>query len=279
MEVEVVPWTGEICERKLQVQGVAGAAGEWGRGTVGKTHARSSWKFYLHAAKRSELISWQIYLKMCHKNAYKKCRATLWWMGRGDDRRGKGAGGCWTNKLYTIFLARLIFDLFLNFYEFVLCSWLWANKMLTWWGKGSARGVVQGAGCVLCHPRDSLRGRLYTLNHKYFPCQQLISLWFICKCEFAFYVFIFIYFIFAPRIQWVSLNSSSTLALPSPLYVLLWLPSPSARRCERVFFYSSTPSSIRTHSRVILLPFLCSTFTWLPFSASRFSLSAFCFFR
>lgn len=47
------------------------------------------------------------------------------------------------------------------------------------------------------------------------------------------------------------------------------------------FFYSSTPyySPLRTHSRVILLPFSCSTFTWLPFSASRFSLSAFCSFR
>lgn len=138
-------------------------------------------------------------------------------------------GGCWTNKLYTIFLARLIFDLFLNFYEFVLCSWLWANKMLTCWGSwAAARGVEQGAEYVLCHPSGG-RGLDYTLNHKYFPCQQLISLWFICKCEFAFYVFIFIYFIFAPRIQWVSLSSSSAL---SPLFGFL-LP---ARGGVNVFF-------------------------------------------
>lgn len=192
----------------------------------------------------------------------------------GHDRRVRGAGGveagCWTNKLYTIFLARLIFDLFLNFYEFVLCSWLWANKMLTCWGSSAARGVEQGAEYVLCHPSGG-RGFDYTLNHKYFPCQQLISLWFICKCEFAFYVFIFIYFIFAPRIQWVSLSGSSAL---SPLFGFL-LPT---RGGVNVFFLLLKhplllPSS-HTHSRVILLPFSCSTFTWLPFSASRFSLSA-----
>lgn len=167
----------------------------------------------------------------------------------GHDRRVRGAGGregavCWTNKLYTIFLARLIFDLFLNFHEFVLCSWLWANKMLTCWGSwAAARGVEQGAEYVWCHPSGG-RGFDYTLNHKYFPCQQLISLWFICKCEFAFYVFIFIYFIFAPRIQWVSLSSSSAL---SPCLVSF---SQRAEVWTCFFFYSSTPyySPLRTHT-------------------------------
>lgn len=147
---------------------------------------------------------------------------------------------------------------------------------------------------VLCHPGDSLRegrGGAYTLNHKYFPCQQLISLWFICKCEFAFYVFIFIYFIFAPRIQWVSLSSSSTLpcpALPACIYIYIFLASFSQRAEVWTCFLllkhttfsllpSSFPFSIAQSGNSS--PFCAVLSLGFLLLASRFLLLAFCSFR
>lgn len=85
----------------------------------------------------------------------------------------------------------LIFDLFLNFYEFVLCSWVLGKHRRQ---RASDVGEADGGG-----GGGAVRARVpqATLIHKYFPCQQLICFWFICKCEFAFYVFVFLFTLYS----------------------------------------------------------------------------------
>lgn len=167
-------------------------------------------------------------------------------------RRVRGAGGvgggCWTNKLYTIFLARLIFDLFLNFYEFVLCSWLWANKMLTCWGSwAAARGVEQGAEYVLCHPRDSLRGGGGSTSHWTINTSP-VSNWFpsdLFANANLLFMFLFLFTLYSHH----EFNGCPWAAV-APSLLSLASFSQRAEVWTCFFFYSSTPyySPLRTHT-------------------------------
>lgn len=220
--------------------------------------------------------------------------------GKGTKRERErwGEKGSWTNKLYTIFLP-------FSFQPdawFSICFLIFTNLFCALGFEQTQRRHRRRVRMRKLNPGDSLKGSNRsntTLNHKYFPCQQLISLWFICECEFAFYVYIFIYFIFAPRIQqqqqqlkqstngWGCPWAHSTLTPPS---VCTPLSSSSLSFWAEVwtcFLLLNHPASFSffcPHSWVILLNFvqyfhlasfrlLASRFSFFPlFSLSvRFS--------
>jgi len=171
--------------------------------------------------------------------------------------------------------CRLIFDLFLNFYEFVLCSWIWVNTETT----------QSGMRMRKLNPGDSLKGSNRsntTLNHKYFPCQQLISLWFICKCEICF-LCLYFYLLYIRTTnptaaqKWLRMSLSTLHPSPcfcTPLSFNSLPPSLFVWRCERVFFYFySTTHPFSPTVWVILLNFV-QYFHLASFAFSLFFLFA-----